>query len=253
MNISLFLSFVKQHKLFSFSIGILLIGFIVVIFLIIGSLRTSETKPPSENTRSSTPPSSLVVVSVHPENNTLINKIYPEITATFSKPITTFERSNISIASSPDITGETSWSVDQKTLFFTPTTPLFSSTTYTLAVKYGSSELYRWILSTVSADTISIEDQTRAQTEADKRVADIQEEILKNYPWYNQLPLHTDSYFVYFDVDKKKFIGQLYSSNNQFDSLKNEAISKLQSIGVNTSAFTFEWTENTVSPTPLPD
>ncbi len=254
MQISLLLDFIKKHKIFTFSVGILLIGFFIVLILLLGSLsRPGKNPSPTQTTGQITPPPNLSILSVDPENNALINKIYPQIAVTFSKPITTFERSNISLSASPTIAGGKTWSLDQKTLFFTPKDPLLPSTTYALSIKYGNTELTRWDFSTVSAANVSIEDQARAQSAADENVAKIQENILKNYPWYNQLPLQTSSYFVYFEVDKKKFIGQLYSASNQFAALKDEVINKLQSIGVDTSKLSIEWIENIISPTPLPD
>ncbi|MBI2430788.1 MAG: hypothetical protein HYV39_02130 [Candidatus Levybacteria bacterium] len=96
--------------------------------------------------------------------------------------------------------------------------------------------------------TPSIEDQLKIQTQSDKKFSDWQKDIYKNYPWYNSLPLQTDNYFVYFDLDEKKFIAYLYpktsskaSLEEQVISFKNEIITQLGVLGADSSKYIFQW------------
>ena len=56
------------------------------------------------------------------------------------------------------------------------------------------------------------------QDRGEKAFAKSQSDISKNYPWYDQLPIKSADYFVFFDVDKKSFTGNLYpaSTNKNF-------------------------------------
>lgn len=60
---------------------------------------------------------------------------------------------------------------------------------------------------TFSADQLqAIEDQKKA----DETVGDREIEIKTTYPWFIKLPLRADKYFVYFETDRKVFVGLLY-------------------------------------------
>ncbi len=91
----------------------------------------------------------------------------------------------------------------------------------------------------VSPTIISEDEQLRLQTEADKKFSEWQKDIYKNYPWYNSLPLQEDTYFVYFDLDKKIFIAELYRDTT--GDLKIEIFEKLKNLGVDTEKYTFQW------------
>ena len=94
----------------------------------------------------------------------------------------------------------------------------------------------------------STEEQIKEQAEADRNAGLKQEEINKNYPWLDKLPIQTNNYFVYFDTDSKFFIGKLYpknssttSINTQVSNFKKEIIAKLNSLEIDTSKYTFNW------------
>ena len=75
-----------------------------------------------------------------------------------------------------------------------------------------------------------------------------QEGMIQNYPWLNKLPLQTENYFVYFDVEKKAFVGILYPSgsdpslvNSQVAETKARINKELTDLGVNVAKYKFEW------------
>ncbi len=83
----------------------------------------------------------------------------------------------------------------------------------------------------------SLQDQLKIQTEADKNFADRQNEVLRNYPWYNSLPIQTNKYFVYFDLKNKMLIALLYpkqsssiSINSQVEEFKAEITLRLKNL-----------------------
>lgn len=57
------------------------------------------------------------------------------------------------------------------------------------------------------------------------------------------LPLTSERYFVYFDINKDVFIGRLYpKKNDAVDQLKQEIVSKLKEInGASVEKYLFEW------------
>lgn len=92
------------------------------------------------------------------------------------------------------------------------------------------------------------EDMYRKQDQGEKAFAESQANIQRNYPWFNKLPLQTSDYFVYFDVEKKVFVGLLYPSEgsegqiaNQVVTMKAEIRNSLTSLGIDVSKYQFEW------------
>lgn len=88
---------------------------------------------------------------------------------------------------------------------------------------------------------ISTEDQIKAQSEADLNFGKWAQDVNRNYPWYNQLPIQTEKYYVYFDLDLKKFIGRLYANGQQAENLKTEVMRRLSELGIDTSKYEFQW------------
>ena len=67
------------------------------------------------------------------------------------------------------------------------------------------------------------------QQSADKNYVSWQETSRTDYPWINKLPLYSDKYFVYFDLEKKVFIGKLYPQiQDNVDELKSEIENRLK-------------------------
>lgn len=185
------------------------------------------------------------ITSVIPGSNAKDVAIFPAITVVFSRPLTTQEEAAISLSSSPTITGTQAWSSDQTTLLLTPTTPLQTNLAYKLTLLYFQKE-YSWTFTTVPLSQVSTEDQIAAQAKADKSFGEWDKNNAQNYPWYNQLPIQASTYFVYFDLDNKKFIAKLYPTSStptdtEITALKNEVQTKLISLGVPLNDYFINW------------
>jgi len=95
---------------------------------------------------------------------------------------------------------------------------------------------------------MSQDDKMKMQEISDQNYTKWQKINDSNYPWYNNLPLQTDNYFVYFDLDKKIFIGKLYpkqsssiSIDSQTASMKTEINLTLIKLGIDTTKYSFDW------------
>lgn len=83
------------------------------------------------------------------------------------------------------------------------------------------------------------------QKQADVEYANWQSTVREEYPWKKYLPLHTDKHYVYFDLEKKKFIGFLYpTATDGVEKMKADILAELQGKDepVPTSSYPFEWT-----------
>ncbi|MBI4226456.1 hypothetical protein HY612_05080 [Candidatus Roizmanbacteria bacterium] len=84
------------------------------------------------------------------------------------------------------------------------------------------------------------------QTKVDQEYAGWEQSISDNYPWRRKLPLTSENYYVYFDLDKKVFIGRLYpKAGDNPDQLKADILKQLKEVKeIPVENYTFEWQIN---------
>jgi hypothetical protein len=80
----------------------------------------------------------------------------------------------------------------------------------------------------------------KKQSDADYDFGTWQEKIQTNYPWYNNLPLQTKDYFVYFDLDTQTFIAQIYTQTNA-QLFRKEIENRLIQEGIDITKFHIIW------------
>jgi len=119
---------------------------------------------------------------------------------------------------------------------------------YNATVSYAG-KAYTWTFTTTAPENMSQDDKMKMQEISDQNYAQWQRPVDNNYPWYNKLPLQTSNYFVYFDIEKKSFVGLLYPTNSsqnqtisQVVSMKAEIRKSLSDLGVDTAKYNIEWT-----------
>ncbi len=221
----------KYFLLLVFATLSLFIFFLVLVF-------RNKSATPSGNPPSSLPQAELSVVSITPLNGSTTANFYQPIQITFSRPVSGAEKSLVGVLSTPPIKGSEDWK-NNILLTLIPTVALGQNQKYTITIAYDRKT------NTFSFATLSNQDAVQKQQEADQNFSQRASEIIKQYPWYNSVNIHTDSYFAYFDLNKKVFIAQLYNgpslSQNQLNATKAEIQSKISSLGGNANTFPVEW------------
>ena len=67
------------------------------------------------------------------------------------------------------------------------------------------------------------------QMQADQEYAQWQQTNETSYPWLRKLPLTSDKYFVYFDLNRKAFVGRLYvKPEDDLEKLKSDILNILK-------------------------
>ena len=89
-------------------------------------------------------------------------------------------------------------------------------------------------------DPITIQKLQEQQTIDDFEYAQKQQEVYDTYPWLDTLPLNTDTYFIYFKVEDKKFYGQIYNKENE-EAQKTEIINALRNAGIPVESYEIVW------------
>lgn len=86
------------------------------------------------------------------------------------------------------------------------------------------------------------------QTQADKEYGDYFTQVAIDYPWFSELPIRTDDYFIFFSLSTKRFGGYLYPLNSssepvdaQVARLKELMLSRLASLGINMNQYQIDW------------
>jgi hypothetical protein len=164
------------------------------------------------------------------------------IEITFSRSITESEKQAMIIKTTPEIGASLSWDASSKTLSLIPQQYLQKGQPYVVAL--SSPSLSKQLTFTTSNLPLE-QDQGDAQARADKKFADKQQEIHTTYPWIDLLPIQDATYFAYFDTDEKKIAAKVYpttSSEEEIKNIQSEVLSKLQTLGVETSSFPIQWT-----------
>lgn len=82
----------------------------------------------------------------------------------------------------------------------------------------------------------------------DKSYGDYWKQVYADYPWYDNFPVRTDLYFVYFDIEAKSFVANIYpkqasseSTDAQVTFAKQAIREKLVSLGVNPDHYPIQW------------
>jgi len=65
-------------------------------------------------------------------------------------------------------------------------------------------------------------------------------EINQNYPWLQKLPLQTDEYFVYFDINKNLFVAKIFNKD-QVEKIRQEIFTSLSYLEINYANYQFQW------------
>lgn len=98
-------------------------------------------------------------------------------------------------------------------------------------------------LTLTATQKVALQQAINSQKAVDDEYAGLQLEVKQNYPWLRKLPLASQRYFVYFDIDKKTFIGKLYlSKSDDGQKLKTELVNRLRNVlEIPVENFLFEW------------
>lgn len=94
------------------------------------------------------------------------------------------------------------------------------------------------------AQSVELQKAIAEQMQVDQEYSNWEQNVKDNYPWRKKLPLTSDKYYVYFDLNKKVFIGRLYpSAGDNLDQMKADILRLLkEDKGVPIETFQFEWT-----------
>lgn len=237
---------------------IIAIPFVLILLFIVFSLLLFQTEsPPTKQGPQRIPTKAIVdqqkqlgVTSFSPVHGARNISAFTSITVTFIDPIPTTQQTTIKLSLTPSIEGKQTWSEDRKTVIYTPINPLETEASYTatLTRDEGSAS---WTFTTASFNDSSSSDQEKLEEIRSQNVVKAENEFFQKYPWYNNLPLESENYFVYLDTEKGILVGLIYPDpssstpiDTQVNSMKQEITNRLNSVGINTTQNPMTWEVN---------
>ena len=93
------------------------------------------------------------------------------------------------------------------------------------------------------SQSVELQKAIEDQKKVDAEYSNWQEDINTNYPWLKKLPLYSDKYFVYFDINKKIFISKLYPKvTDNVNDMKTEIVRQLKvEKEITVESFKIQW------------
>lgn len=236
-------------------------SFLALVFLLGGMILLSGLKKtikqpsldilptPTPISTNTTIPHALVGGSF-PLNNMTEIGTNTTISYTFPASLSAQEKNNVSLQVSPATIGSLSW--DNDTIVFTPGSPLATNQKYTVTLINGQNQ-NSWSFTT-SPVAIDPNDAAAEQQAGDVTFGKITQQNLSNYPWLGSLPIQSSQYFVYFNVQQRKFLATIYPNKKSTMSLQDQTASikaaisqQLSGMGIPTTVYPFVWTITPVS------
>lgn len=241
----------KQKHILFLILPLGLLIFMVVVLIMISTGQETQMHPSNKKPTATPIPitiqSNPLISSVMPKEKEINVSILTPIRIVFTKPLSESEKNSFILSFNPNILGKQSWSNNNQTLTYTPTAPLLNAQNYSVSLTQ-QEKVYGWVFKTVSIENMSEEDQVKEQERSDANFRQWEQTVQQNYPWLDSLPLHTDSYFFYFDIDTKMFIGKLYpkesdstAEDDQVTAMKEEIMKELIRLGVPTTQYPITW------------
>lgn len=231
-----FIFLVKTNPIF---IGAFVVSLIVFLFSLTIVISTRDNQR-------SLPPEDLSIISTIPINSEANVGIYPTIKINFSRVLTSTEKRAVKVTINPSAKNTMNWRSDSSTLTIDFAEVLLPNQEYTLIISYLTA-IYSLSFKTSPLEQITTDDQIKAQSEADRNFTGW-ERSLEKYPWYDKFPLHTENYYVYFDLDKKSFSATLFPSasstlpiDQQVETFKREVEGKIISFGISLAQYPILW------------
>lgn len=239
-------SFITKKKLITL---LLIVVFLAIVNQLIGffiktpQISISPTTLPTPTPAFAPLPKDLTNATIitTPDQTENIS-VLTAISATFPRSFKEQEKSSVLISLSPAVPGTITWSDNNTTISFSHEQALITDTQYTITLTYFTKHL-TWSFKTISQDNLSQAEKDQIQLQADANFGQWQNSLYQNYPWYDLLPIQSNAYFVYFDINTKRFIATLYTSpsDSQIGELKKDILTQFQTLGIPSNKYTIVW------------
>lgn len=236
--------YIRRHwKILALLFILLIIG---VTFLVTNFSKTPLQSPAIPPFFGATPTpfsekNPLIIVSTT-ATNSADTSIVPDISFTFSRPLTENEKASTMISLSPQSPIALIWAPDNNSVLAQLNEKLQFGQNYQGKIRYGNTS-YSWSFTTSANQVTSVDEQRKLQGLDDQLFANQQKETQARYPWLDFLPISSPDYYVYFDLTRNSFFGTIYGSLSieQSKNIQTQVENRLRGLVPNFGSYTITW------------
>lgn len=194
------------------------IGIIIVVTIIL--YMNENNKAPS-------------IISTDPKNSEQNILEAKQISINFNSDISEGSKNKVSVNFEPQTDFDSVWL--SNTYKLVPKNGLKNNTTYKIHVLYNKKEIVFFTFDTAVFSQEESKKFGKLQAQDDYAFGQALTKLVKEFPFYTNLPIKTKNYVVYYDFDQNKFaITPLIpiEDTSQKDQLTKDALDKIKQIGV---------------------
>ncbi len=158
----------------------------------------------------------------------------------FYQPLSQAQQQQINLQTNPHFDANLNWP-NNKQLQVTPQQPLVPNTTYSISVLYKNQTLHQYSFTTNPYSSEELESQAQLQTQDDHLFSQALLDIHQQYPWYQHIPITSDTYSIVFDFDQQKFRIRLLGTPT--DTLKSQALQALKDLNIDLDTYGYYFIE----------
>jgi hypothetical protein len=186
-----------------------------------------------------------IYVSGHvPENKQITNIIKGDIIKVqFSKPVSDKDKKTLKFVTTPQINFDVLWKKPELAVLSNSykSDVLQNATTYNVKVYKDEKLLKEWEFTTTTEEKLSDEQRFEKFARGQEALHEESQRILTERPWVEKLPIKERGYVVFWDEANESIVIQLYTrtgnynTEDKINAARNEAIGKLEQLGIDTS------------------
>lgn len=158
-------------------------------------------------------------------------------TISFTQVLNNTTKDNLSFKVEPPITAKTFWLNNNYQYYIELEENLQTNTQYVVTVLYKNKSIFT---QKYLSSSFTIEEQAehiREQAQEDLKFNQALENIRKEFPWYDDIPIDTAQYTIVYDFDRKEFRIRLKVPENTnseiISNLTQKALSSMKEVNVN--------------------
>lgn len=175
----------------------------------------------------------LMIISTIPNNNAIFVSTKAEIVFNLNRVLLQEEGLKLKVQPSPTIISEITYLENKIRIL--PKEPLKHDQKYEIKLVFKDKEIYNLKFETTPFTDEQIKEEGDLQTQGDLDFTEAYKEFLKNYPWYQKLPIETFEYRIVYDFETSSFRIRFRikpQSEEQKTAIIDRALESLKKIGV---------------------
>lgn len=185
--------------------------------------------------------------NVFPQDKSSVDPRTLEIILTLKSSPTQAIANQITLSTTPQLSGNYFWSNDYTKLVFIPSNQK-ENTLYSARLLYKNEIIYSWTFNTISVPK-TLEEDLKKQAALEEQLAKERAELLREKPWVTKLPIVGSTYtLVYNEQDGKITVSlsprpPIYEETKEdvIQEAKDDALRKLRKLGIDPTKENIEW------------